>query len=100
MLFHLLDAKSLSILKLMVASGVLYAVTRVAVFALARPDGSNPGRRALAQWFAIAATVIAAILWRHTEAGNSDRQLETQLAGVAVSIIFGTSVACLSLVLG
>lgn len=95
MFFHLMDGKSQSIFELMVASGVLYAGSRLAMFALARPDGSDPGRRAMAQWFPIAATVIAAILWR-----TPDPQLQTQLASVAVSVIFGSSVACLSLVPG
>lgn len=81
-----IDGRTRAALLLMAAAAVHYAAGRSAVFALARPDGSDPGRRALGQWLPIAATVIAATLFGHPE--------------IAVSVIFGTSVACLSLVLG
>ena len=73
-------------LLLIIAAGLLYVASRLAVFALARGDGSNPGRRALGQWLPVAACALAAIFM-----GRAD---------VAVSVIFGTSVAFLSLVLG
>ena len=96
MQFPAIDDKPQSILLLMAASGVLYAGSRLAVYALTRQDGSDPGCRALAQWLPIAATAIAAILW---PTGNNP-QLQRQLASIAVSVVFGSSVACLSLVLG
>jgi len=71
---------------LTVASGVLYAASRVSVFALARPDGTDAGRRAVAQWIPVDGTVVAAILM-----GRPD---------IATAVLFGTSVAFLSLVLG
>jgi len=71
---------------LMAAAAVLYLASRAAVAAMARADGSDPGRRALGQWLPIAAAAIAAALMKQ--------------ADVAVSIVFGTSVALLSLVVG
>ena len=93
--FPAVDGKTLSIGLLMAASVLLYGASRMAVFALARPDGSNPGRRALAQWVPIAATAIAAILWR-----SEDAQMQRHMASIAISVVFGTSLACLSLVAG
>jgi Ca2+/Na+ antiporter len=81
-----IEGHTLAGLLLMGAAALHYAAGRSAVFALARPDGSDPGRRAFGQWLPIAATVIAAVILKHPE--------------IAVSVIFGTSVACLSLVLG
>jgi len=71
---------------IVVASGLLYAASRTAVFALSRSDGSDPGRRAIAQWLPIASTVIAAVLLRR--------------ADIAVAVAIGTSVACLTLAMG
>ncbi|HWE97616.1 MAG TPA: hypothetical protein VG269_26915 [Tepidisphaeraceae bacterium] len=73
-------------LLLMAAAALLYAAGRAAVYALARPDGADPGRRAIAQCLPITAAVLAAIVMNRPE--------------IAVAVIFGTSVACLSLVLG
>ena len=74
--------------KLLVLAGVAvhYAATSIAMAALARPDIASPGRRALAQWLPIFATAMAAAIMRQTE--------------IAVALAFGSSVACLSLVLG
>ncbi len=71
---------------LMIASGLLYGGSRLAVIALSRPDGADPGRRAMGQWIPIAATVLAAII--------------AHRADIAVALLFGSSVALLSLVLG
>lgn len=70
----------------MLIGGVLvqYVASRMALTAGARPDA--PGRRALAQWMPIAATALAALAMRQT--------------AVAVALVFGSSVACLSLVPG
>lgn len=75
-----------SAIPLILAAGMLYAASRAAVIALARPEGSDPGRRALGHWLPIAAVVFAAVLMHQPE--------------IAVAIVFGTSVASLSLVLG
>jgi Ca2+/Na+ antiporter len=86
MQFQASEGMTKSAVMLTVASGVLYAASRVAVYALARPDGSDPGRRAIGQWIPIAGTVIAAILLGQDS--------------IAIAVIFGTSVALLTLVLG
>jgi Ca2+/Na+ antiporter len=85
-MFAAIDGPALSGIKLMAAAALLYGGSRLAVFALARPDGSDAGRRAIGQWLPIAATAIAAIVARR--------------ADIAVAVIFGSSVALLSLVLG
>jgi Ca2+/Na+ antiporter len=85
-MFQAMDGRAESGAMIMVAAALLYVATRMAVYALARPDGSDPGRGALGQWLPIAATTTVAILSRR--------------ADIAVAVIFGTSVACLSLVLG
>lgn len=74
------------VLLLVAAALVLYGASRLALHALAHPDGSDPGRRAIGQWLPIAAAAIGAVLLRQPE--------------VAVSIILGSSVTCLSLVTG
>jgi len=64
----------------------VYIAARVAIGILGRADGTAPGRRAVAQWLPAAVAAVAA-----------------QILGVpdiAVGIVFGTSVAALSLVLG
>jgi hypothetical protein len=65
---------------------VLYAATRLALSMWAPPHGAAPKRRALAQWLPILTTTAAAVAMREPR--------------IAVGLIFGTSVACLSLVLG
>lgn len=74
--------------KLLVLAGVAvhYAGTSIATAALARPEVVSPGRRAVAQWLPVFATAIAAVVMRQPE--------------MAVALVFGSSVACLSLVLG
>lgn len=64
----------------------MYVAARVAIGVLGRPDGSAPGRRALAQWLPVPATALAAVFM-----GAPD---------IAIGVVFGTSVASLSLVLG
>ncbi|HSU69586.1 MAG TPA: hypothetical protein VLJ39_22065, partial [Tepidisphaeraceae bacterium] len=63
-----------------------YVATRLASTAFASPNGSTPGRQAIAQWIPIAAVAAIAI---------SSGQPMT-----AIALIFGSSVACLSLILG
>jgi Ca2+/Na+ antiporter len=63
-----------------------YIATRISMAAIARADGSSPGRQALAQWLPIVATVLAAVAMGQPE--------------IAITLIFGSAVACLSLVLG
>ena len=65
---------------------ILYAATRLAFTLWTDIDGVWPRRRALAQWFPICATVVAALCLNQP--------------GIAVGLIFGSSVACLSLVIG
>lgn len=81
-----LPARSIAGLTLMGAAAVLYIATRIAVMALSRPDGTQPGRHAIGQWLPIAAATLAAIIARR--------------ADIALALVFGTSVAALSLVLG
>jgi len=86
MLVAQLISRDTTLLLLFAAILGLYIAGRIAIFALAPPDGSKPGWRAIAQCIPIFAAAIAAVVMRQPE--------------VAVSIIFGTSVACLSLALG
>ena len=86
MLFHSGDGRTLAFVTLMLAAALLYAAARIATFALARPDGSDAGRRAVAQWTPIAGTVLAAICLNR--------------ADIALALVLGTSVACLSLAVG
>jgi Ca2+/Na+ antiporter len=74
--------------KLLVFAGVAahYAGTSIAIGALARAEVAAPGRRAIAQWLPLLATAMAAVLMRQPD--------------MAVALVFGGSVACLSLVLG
>ena len=74
--------------KLLIFAGVAvhYVGTTIALATLARSDAPSPGRRALAQWIPVLATAIAAAVLRQPE--------------MAVALVFGSSVACLSLVLG
>jgi Ca2+/Na+ antiporter len=71
---------------LIVGVTVLYVATRLALSSWARLDGTAPRRRAVAQWLPILATTAAALALREP--------------AVAIGLIFGTSIACLSLVLG
>ena len=64
----------------------VYVAARVAIGMLGRPDGTAPGRRAIAQWLPVPATALCAQFM-----GFPD---------IAVGVVFGTSVASLSLVLG
>jgi len=80
------EPRVLAAILLMLAAGGLYFACRVAMRAAIGPRASSPGRRALCQWLPVAATAIAAIFTHHP--------------AMAVAIIFGTSVAYLSLVLG
>jgi Ca2+/Na+ antiporter len=70
---------------LLVGALLLFASSRACADALAGAE-SRPGRRALGHWFPIAAAAIVAIALGR---GN-----------LALSIIFATSVGCLSLLLG
>jgi Ca2+/Na+ antiporter len=70
---------------LLVGAVLLYVASRSGARALAGPDDS-PGRRALGHWLPIAAAVVAAIIMRRGD--------------WALTIIFATSVGCLSLLLG
>jgi Ca2+/Na+ antiporter len=74
--------------ELLVIVGVIiqYAATRLALAAWTRYDGFWPRRRALVQWLPICASTLAATLMGQ--------------AGVAIGLVFGSSVACLSLVMG
>jgi Ca2+/Na+ antiporter len=73
-------------LMIILSAGGLYVAGRAAIDAIAPADGSKPGRRALCSWLPIAATALCAVLLHHPE--------------VAVAVVFGTSVANLSLLLG
>lgn len=63
-----------------------YVATRLMIAVVGRADGSAPGRTALAQWLPILATTVAAVALGEP--------------GVAIAMIFGSSVAALSLVMG
>jgi len=78
--------KNEGVLMLVAAALADYGAARLALHAIARPDGSDAGRRALGQWLPIAGAAIAAVLLRQPE--------------MASSIILGASIACLSLVAG
>src|SRR6476661_1927609 len=65
---------------------IQYAATRLALAAWTRYDGYWPRRRALVQWLPICASTLAATVMGQT--------------GVAIGLVFGSSVACLSLVMG
>src|SRR5665213_268261 len=65
---------------------ILYAATRLALWLWTDDNGIWPRRRALAQWLPICATVLAAPVLKQP--------------GIAIGLIFGTSGACLSLVIG
>ncbi|HET6249615.1 MAG TPA: hypothetical protein VFE47_18145 [Tepidisphaeraceae bacterium] len=84
--FHVGDPRTIAFLMLVLAAGALYAASRIAVFALARPDGSDAGRRAIAQWLPIAGAVLAAVCMNRSD--------------IALSLVLGTSVASLSLAVG
>jgi len=72
---------------LLIGGGVMqYVATRISVTVLGRPDGASPGGLALGQWLPILATTLAALALRQPM--------------MAVALIFGSSVASLSLVLG
>lgn len=72
---------------LMIAGIVVqYVGTRIALAVCGTPDGSTPGRRALAQWLPLMATALAAVVMGHPT--------------VAVCLVLGSSIGCLSLVLG
>ncbi len=70
---------------LLVGAVLLYVASRAGAHALAGLDDS-PGRRAVGHWLPIAAAVVVAIVMRRGD--------------WAISIIFATSVGCLSLLLG
>jgi Ca2+/Na+ antiporter len=70
---------------LLIGAVLLYAASRAAVDALAGASDS-PGKRAIAHWIPIAAVAVAAILLRRGD--------------LALTIVFCTSVATLSLVFG
>jgi Ca2+/Na+ antiporter len=63
-----------------------YIATRISVTVLGRADGSAPGQLAIGQWLPIAATTLAAVVMRQPL--------------MAIALIFGSTVASLSLVLG
>ena len=86
MLINVLDPRVLAAILLMLSAGALYFACRTAMAAVVWPQASNPGRLALCLWLPVAGTSVSAILTHHP--------------AVAIAIIFGTSVAYLSLVLG
>jgi Ca2+/Na+ antiporter len=86
MAINLFEPRVLAAILLMLSAGGLYLACRGAVRAAVGLHGTSAGRRALCQWLPVAATSVAAIVTRHPT--------------VAVAVIFGTSVAYLSLVLG
>jgi Ca2+/Na+ antiporter len=65
---------------------MLYGATRLALSLWTDDDGIWPRRRAVTQWLPICATVIAALALKQP--------------AIAIGLIFGSSVACLSLVIG
>jgi Ca2+/Na+ antiporter len=74
--------------EMLVIAGVIiqYAATRLALAAWTRYDGYWPRRRAVVQWLPICASTLVA-----TAMGQ---------VGVAIGLVFGSAVACLSLVMG
>jgi hypothetical protein len=54
--------KDEGVLMLIAAALADYGAARLALHALARPDGSDAGRRALGQWLPIGAAAVAAVL--------------------------------------
>src|SRR5277367_5479458 len=70
---------------LLVGAVLLYVASRAGAWALAGKVDS-PGRRAVGNWLPIAVAVVVAIVMRRGD--------------WALSIIFATSVGCLSLLLG
>ncbi|HEY8667948.1 MAG TPA: hypothetical protein VIL86_14890, partial [Tepidisphaeraceae bacterium] len=64
----------------------LYVATRTAVDAVSRGHPLSPGRKAVGHWLPIAVVALTALILKHPE--------------IAVGLIFATSVASLSLVLG
>ncbi len=86
MAFLLDDGRNGAAIGLMLAAAALYVACRAAIGAIAQPDGSDPGRRAIAQWLPIAATAVAAVLMHQPQ--------------IAVTVIFSSSVAAMALALG
>jgi hypothetical protein len=86
------DGRVATVTLLALAAAALYVASRWAAGALAAPErigkgaGDGAGRRAVGHWLPIAATAFVAAARGKPE--------------IAVSVTFGTSVACLSLVLG
>lgn len=80
------DRRIVASLLLALSAGALYVACRAAIDVLARTDGASPARRALGQWLPVCATALAAVFTGHPE--------------MATVIIFSTSVADLTLVLG
>ena len=74
--------------EILLVGGVVlqYVSTRFSITALGRADGSKPGWHAVGQWMPILFTALAALVMGMPE--------------MAISLVFGSSVACLSLVLG
>jgi Ca2+/Na+ antiporter len=65
---------------------ILYGATRLAMSLWTEAEGIWPRRRAITQWLPICATVLAALALKQPN--------------IAIGLIFGSSVACLSLVIG
>jgi Ca2+/Na+ antiporter len=84
--------KNVGVLMLVAAALADYGAARLALHAMAKPDGSDAGRRALGQWLPIAGAAIAAIFVH-----QPGMVVQPEMVS---SIILGTSVACLSLVAG
>ena len=80
------DGRLTAGLMILLSAGGLYVACLAAITAIAPADGSKPGLRALCGWLPIVTTALCAVLLHHPE--------------VAVAIIFGTSVANLSLLFG
>src|SRR4051812_13932213 len=70
----------------LLGAGLLYAASRIGAEALAGRSPIFPGRRAVGHWLPIATIALCAVF--------------TQRADLAVGVIFATSVASLSLVMG
>jgi Ca2+/Na+ antiporter len=65
---------------------IQYVATRFSMAAMGRSDGAAPGRMAFGQWLPIVATALAAVAMGQSQ--------------MALCLVFGSSVAALSLVLG
>lgn len=86
MLLAQADPDHSTLLLLFAAIAALYIAGRLAIFALAGVENHSAGLRAIGQWIPIAAATLFAVLMHHAE--------------MVASLVFGTSIACLSMALG